>query len=173
MAFPKHVGLCEGDKGRRCVRSLLIEATIRAKCQRQLAGSAAAEKRGNLLFNGLFHCIGFCCCMFFLFLGGFFCSASCLLAAERRQMKTDGAREEKSDDKCTKQSVLSHFWEGGGRSQKRSCRFLFSLSSTLEKTEHVCLVRRFRLQTCNQAQPAGDMHTNRTLGCFQWQMCLF
>lgn len=43
-------------KGRRSIRSLLIETTTRAKCQRQLAGSAATGGRGNLLFNGLFHC---------------------------------------------------------------------------------------------------------------------
>lgn len=91
MAFPKHVSFCEGDKGRRCIRSLLIETTTRAKCQQQLAGSAAAEKRGNLLFNGLSDCTRLLLPMFFFFAAHLVCSRR--IDGKLRQTE----REEKGD----------------------------------------------------------------------------
>lgn len=106
MAFPKHVSFCEGDKGRRFIRSLLIETTTRAKCQQQLAGSAAPEKRGNLLFNGLFDCTRLLLPMFCFF---FAAHLVCSRRTDGKLRQTEGKKVTTIKQKSRKQSELKHF----------------------------------------------------------------
>lgn len=87
-------------------------------------------------------------------------------------MKTDGAREEKSDNKCTKQSVLSDFWGGGAFSE---AQLPFPVLSQLNLGEDGTRLPGAMLPTADlqSSSACWCRHADRTLGCFQWQMCLF